>query len=90
MKETKISHDYACDQLVKSEATEENHEVEKMITQVLESIINHLVLDQVKEIKAMTTEIKWINYKNNVSKYYIMKELKVANEMVELFKEESK
>jgi len=61
-----------------------------MITQVLESIINHLVLDQVKEIKAMTTEIKWINYKNNVSKYYIMKELKVANEMVELFKEESK
>ena len=61
-----------------------------MITQVLESIINYLVLDQVKEIEAMTTEIKWINYKNNVSKYYIMKELKVANEMVELFKEESK
>ena len=45
MKESKTSCDYACDPLDKSKAKEEMHEVEKMTTQVLESIIDWLVLD---------------------------------------------
>ena len=58
MKETKILSDYACNQLEKREAIEESHKVEKIITQVLELMINQLVLDQVKEIEAITAKIK--------------------------------
>ena len=45
MKEIKISYNHVCDQLVKSEATEEKHGVEKIATQALESIIDCLALD---------------------------------------------
>ena len=39
-KKSKISYDQVCNQLVKSKAKEEMHKVEKMITQVLESMID--------------------------------------------------
>ena len=45
IKETKISCNYICNQLEKKEIIEENCEVEKIITQALESIIDQLVLD---------------------------------------------
>ena len=49
IKDSKILYDYVCKLLDKSEAKEELHEVEIIITQALEFMINKLVLDQVKK-----------------------------------------
>jgi len=81
---------YICYQLVKSEATEEKYEVEKMTTQALEWIIDYLVSDQAQEKEALTTKIKWITYKNNILRHYTNKELELINERVKLLNEGNK
>ena len=58
MREIKILYNYVCHQLHKSEMAEENYEVEKIIAQVLESVIDQLVRNQVKESETITIKIK--------------------------------
>ena len=72
MKEIKISYDYKWKQL---ESIKESCEVKKITTQVLESMIEQLVENQVKETEDRIAIIKRIAYENRVTKYYAVKEL---------------
>ena len=54
------------DQLAKSKAKDELHEIKKIINQVLESMIYQQVLDQVCERDVLNSEIKQIMHENNI------------------------
>ena len=62
MKETAISCNYACKQL---DSIEECYDIKKMTTQVLKSIIEYLVENQIKEIEEKNNKMKRISYKNH-------------------------
>ena len=58
IRENKISYDYVYYQLDKSKIAEENYKVEKIIIQVLVSMIDQLVRYQVKESEMIIMKIK--------------------------------
>ena len=60
-----------------------------MTTQVLESIIERLVEDQVKEREDNITKMKCVSHNNKVVKHHMMKDLQVKEKSVKLLKEEN-